>query len=358
MKGENVSKETHEKEMKRIEHYEMWWNTWERRRGRRSKLEQSIEEKEIIKMRVQWEKENERKENGTHEEIERRKGTGGVTERNGAENIDQYWVELEKVLDNIGMDDIWNEENEPREEKDIIEEKEEPERMRKKARLENEKGGYTTNNDKGVDKVEEKGRVENYEKKGNEPRERDNIENKTNNDHDVRLERKMEKKGKEKPDSAPQSNTPGKKEKGKGLVVVEGTPKGKGKGTGPKLTNQSIKKFLTRKPIMKGTKTDNPVENNTNLGENINGCSGEGGGRNISAKPDYSKPDTENIPNDKSGVEGLLVENIEKQQQQAVRQSASQCVGKFTDSLERRTEKCTEKQRSAGAADSSEYHHQ
>ena len=174
----------------------------------------------------------------------------------------------------------------------------------------------------------------------------------------MRLERKMEKKGKEKPDSAPKNNTPVKKEKGKGLVVVEGTPKGRGKGTGPKLTNQSIRKFLTSKPIKKGTETDNPVGNSTNLGENIYGCSGEGGGRNISAKPDCSKPDTENVPNNKSGVMGLLVENIEKQQQHAVRQPASQCVGKFTDSLERRTEKCTEKQRSAGAADSSEYHHQ
>ena len=34
----------------------------------------------------------------------------------GAENIEQYWRELETVLENIGMDDIWLEINEPREE--------------------------------------------------------------------------------------------------------------------------------------------------------------------------------------------------------------------------------------------------
>ena len=34
-------------------------------------------------------------------------------ENKGAQNIEQYWEELEKVLENIGMDDIWLEKNEP-----------------------------------------------------------------------------------------------------------------------------------------------------------------------------------------------------------------------------------------------------
>ena len=48
-KGDKMSKETFKKQMKRMEHYEMWWNTWERRRGNRSTLEKSIEEKERVK---------------------------------------------------------------------------------------------------------------------------------------------------------------------------------------------------------------------------------------------------------------------------------------------------------------------
>ena len=33
----------------------MWWNLWERRRGERSKQEQSIEESERNQIRLQWE---------------------------------------------------------------------------------------------------------------------------------------------------------------------------------------------------------------------------------------------------------------------------------------------------------------
>ena len=33
----------------------MWWNIWEKRRGHRSTLEQSIEDSELKKKRVQWE---------------------------------------------------------------------------------------------------------------------------------------------------------------------------------------------------------------------------------------------------------------------------------------------------------------
>ena len=45
----------YEKEIKKIEHYEMWWNIWERRRGQRSTLEQSIEETEKERRMIQWE---------------------------------------------------------------------------------------------------------------------------------------------------------------------------------------------------------------------------------------------------------------------------------------------------------------
>ena len=72
---------THEKEMKRMEHYEMWWNTWERRRGNRSKLEQRIEESEMTKRRVQWMEKEERSERTPRSEEERKKGTGTVVEK-------------------------------------------------------------------------------------------------------------------------------------------------------------------------------------------------------------------------------------------------------------------------------------
>ena len=110
----------------------MWWNIWERWRGERSTLEQSIEESERKQRLVQWETEE---KGGVKENPE---NSGEIQEKEkveekGADSIEKCWKELEKVQENIGMDDIWREENEPREEKynTGVEE-----RDRKKIRLE------------------------------------------------------------------------------------------------------------------------------------------------------------------------------------------------------------------------------
>merc|ERR1712025_1220722 len=91
--------EHYKKEMKKIEHYEMWWNIWERRRGQRSTLEQSIEETEKKRRMVQWETGCKGGEIETPENPENQNVDG-----KGAESIEKYWEELEKVLENIGMD--------------------------------------------------------------------------------------------------------------------------------------------------------------------------------------------------------------------------------------------------------------
>jgi len=161
--------------------------------------------------------------------------------------------------------------------------------------------------------------------------------------------------------NAPKGNTP--LEKGM-VVAIETTPKGKEKERETKLVNQRIAKFLTKKYTEKGTETDTPVGNRRYVGEKDYGSKGEVGSRNNSAKPDCNEPDTDFILNNKvGGADGRIGEKIELQQQQAVCQPAEQCGGsntelhslgcgyRFTDSLERRTEQCTERQRSAGIAD-------
>ena len=107
-KEESTPKETYIKEIKEIEHYEMWWNIWQRRRGQRSALEHSIEKTELERMKMKWETDikGPEKETPTHESTVKGKEKG-VTEQIGAENIEQYWKQLEEVLENIGMDDIW-----------------------------------------------------------------------------------------------------------------------------------------------------------------------------------------------------------------------------------------------------------
>ena len=42
------------RETKKVEHYEMWWNLWERRRGKRTSLEKSIEKGEEKLRRERW----------------------------------------------------------------------------------------------------------------------------------------------------------------------------------------------------------------------------------------------------------------------------------------------------------------
>ena len=83
--------------------------------------------------------ENEKvKGTGNHVDSENREDEKGTPKNKRAENMDQYWKELEKVLENIGMDDIWNDENEPREENDKKEEDPERERGRKRPRIDKE----------------------------------------------------------------------------------------------------------------------------------------------------------------------------------------------------------------------------
>ena len=94
--------------IKKIEHYEMWWNLWERRRGERTSLERSIEKGEE-KMRMEkWKKEEKKAK---------------------ASPVGLVWEEFEETLESIDMDEIWKEENEPKEE-------EQKESTKKKPRLE------------------------------------------------------------------------------------------------------------------------------------------------------------------------------------------------------------------------------
>ena len=120
---ESITEE--KKEIKNIEHYEMWWNLWERRRGRRTSLERSIEIGEEKLRRERWEKE---------EYVNRENEIGLV------------WKEFEETLENIDMDEIWKEEYEPKEE-------EQKERRKKKPRLdvvkeESENVGWIANTEK------------------------------------------------------------------------------------------------------------------------------------------------------------------------------------------------------------------
>ena len=103
----------------------MWWNLWERRRGRRTSLERSIEIGEEKLRRERWEKE---------EYVNRENEIGLV------------WKEFEETLENIDMDEIWKEEYEPKEE-------EQKERRKKKPRLdvvkeESENVGWVANTEK------------------------------------------------------------------------------------------------------------------------------------------------------------------------------------------------------------------
>ena len=61
-KEDKTPNERWEKETMELEHYEMWWNIWENRRGHKSTLEQNIEELERRKRRTQWETQNREQE--------------------------------------------------------------------------------------------------------------------------------------------------------------------------------------------------------------------------------------------------------------------------------------------------------
>ena len=157
-KEEREPVEHYKKEIKKIKHYEMWWNIWERRRGQRSTLEKSIEETEKKRRMVQWETGSKGREKETTENPENQNING-----KGAESIEKYWEELEKVLENIGMDDIWREENEPREEGHESGEKEQE---RKKPRFEEEEEDGGESERRSGEATKEKRSVEIIEKKG------------------------------------------------------------------------------------------------------------------------------------------------------------------------------------------------
>ena len=93
--------------------------------GNEKSMERALEEKERIRRLSEWEK---KKESVVETES---------TER-GANSIEQYWDELEIVLETIGMDEIWKEENEPREEGEKTEKSEEM--ARKKVKIDEESG--------------------------------------------------------------------------------------------------------------------------------------------------------------------------------------------------------------------------
>ena len=109
----------------------MWYNVWERRRGRKTNMERVLEEKEKGRKLTEWER---------REELVGENETS--KEEGGATSIEQYWDELERVLETIGMDEIWKEENEPREEGEKAERNEE--RARKKIKIDGEIGEKET----------------------------------------------------------------------------------------------------------------------------------------------------------------------------------------------------------------------
>ena len=72
---ENTPNETYKKEIKEIEHYEMWYNIWERRRGQRSTMERNIEEMERNKRKIRWEAGNMNMGKGTTQEVRTPQGS-------------------------------------------------------------------------------------------------------------------------------------------------------------------------------------------------------------------------------------------------------------------------------------------
>ena len=355
-KEEREPVEHYKKEMKKIEHYEMWWNIWERRRGQRSTLEQSIEETEKKRRMVQWETgckggEKEIPENPENPENQNVDGKG-------AESIEKYWEELEKVLENIGMDDIWREENEPREEGYETGGKEQE---RKKPRFEEEEWDGDEKERRSGEATKEKRSGEKIEKKG------------TKSDKPTK-ESKNEVKGEEldKECVVERKKTNGVKEKGKNVekerVRSKGTgDKPKGKEIGNRLKNQSIRKFFTKDMTIKD-KTDEPVRKDISMGKNIYGY-GEGlyGGENKVKTVFKFEPKTQSISNDKVGAEqGQLLPEILLQQQQVVKQLTgrdteifgSGCTATDTTTLGRSVDDCTEKQLLAGPAYKTETHRQ
>ena len=333
----------YEREIKKIEHYEMWWNIWERRRGLRSTLEHSIEMRERQMRLSQWE--TDQKGGGK----ENTKGIGRVkederVERKGADSVEKYWEELENVLENIGMDDIWKEENEPKEEiyseggeeqerkkirleerMEIDKEERKPESM-KKGRMDEKVIGVEKDTKQGPPSTErEKGGIEGGIREGG-------------------------KKGNEKESV---------KNKGKG---EKSKIKGKGKG----MKDQSIMKFLTRDLTLK-EKTGAPVGDNKSSWDNNTGCGGGVVVGNLEKNNTRLDTTSQNISKDKMGGEkGPFLREILVQQQHVVGQLTGRdteicrsvgCASNTT-TLERSTTECTDQQQSAGPALQTESHRQ